>query len=366
MRAKGEGSLTVERRAGRKPVYLARHSLPDGRRRARRFPFTKAGKEAAVAYLKKYGVGAAPAGSSSLSAYLDVWLDRVRGTVAPKTWKGYEQIIRVWLKPNLGKARLDRLSAADVEVYLHALPLHPQTVSHHRACLRKALADAERDGLVGRNVASMARPPTIPKDERKWLSSHDLERLFEATVDTRLHALWVLAGTAGLRSGELLALAWGDVDLDAGMLRVRHTLHRESGEWVFRATKTRQTRSVYLDDYAVWSLRQHRSRQSRDSLAAGYGTPEGLVFTTEHGQPYHAGDLSRLLKRELLLAGLPVVTLHSLRHSCASWLLESKTDINVIASILGHSTPAITAQLYTHIGEDLKRDAVRRLRAASK
>lgn len=364
MRAKGEGSLTTERRKGRPLRYLARHTLPDGRRLARRFPYTKEGKEQAVAYLKKYGVGAQPASTSSLSDYLDAWLDRVRGTVAPKTWKGYEQIVRVWLKPNLGKARLDRLSAADVEVYLHALPLHPQTVSHHRACLRKALADAERDGLVGRNVASMARPPTIPKDERKWLSPDELSKLFDATVDTPLHALWVLAGTAGLRSGELLGLAWGDVDLDTGMLRVRHTLHREGGEWVLRATKTRQTRTVYLDDYAVRAMRAHRSRQSRDSLAGGYGTPQGLVFTTEHGTPYHAGDLSRLLARELRDAALPVVTLHALRHSCASWLLATGTDINVVASVLGHSTPAITAALYTHIGEDLKRDAVRRLRAS--
>lgn len=363
MRARGEGTLGVEQRPGRKPRYVVRHSLPDGRRKARRFAYTKAGRAQAVEYLKKHGAGAEPVGSSSLGDYLDAWLQRVRGTVAPKTWTTYEQIIRVWLKPNLGKARLDRLSPSHVEMYLHALTLHPQTVSHHRSVLRKALADAVRDGLVGRNVAAMVRTPTIQRLERRWLDRDQLMALFDATADTPLHALWVLAGSTGLRSAEMLGLAWPDVHLDDDpRLTIRHTLHRVGGEWQLRPTKTRQERTVYLDEYAVTALRKHHAMQSREALAAGAGAPEGLVFTTVNGLPYHGADLSRYLRAELEAAGLPVVTLHALRHSCASWLLATDTPIQVVASILGHSTPAITASLYSHVGADLKRAAVKRLR----
>jgi integrase len=258
--------------------------------------------------------------------------------------------------------RLDRLTVAEVRSYLFALPLHPQTASHHRAVLRKALADAVTDGLLSRNVAALARPPTVPRPERRWLSGDELRALFDATSGTPLHALWVLAGTTGLRSAELLALAWGDVDLEHGSLVVRHTLHRERGEWLYRPTKTRATRSVPLTERAVVALRQHHGRQASDGLAVGVGggSHRGLVFTSPRGFPLHAADLSRYLRADLEAAGLPVVTLHSLRHSAASHWLATGTPIQVIATLLGHSTPAVTAQLYLHVGEDLKRDAVRR------
>jgi integrase len=253
---------------------------------------------------------------------------------------------------------------AEVRSYLFALPLHPQTASHHRAVLRKALADAMTEGLLSLNVAALARPPTVPRPERRWLSGDELRSLFDATTGTRLHALWVLAGTTGLRSAELLGLSWSDVDLDGGVLRVRHTLHRDAGAWVFRPTKTRATRSVPLTARAVLALRQHRGRQSHVSLAEGHGTPAGLVFTSPTGHPLHGPNLARLLRRDLVAAGLPVVTVHELRHSCASWWLSLGVDIKTVSVLLGHTDPRITGQLYLHISEGMKRDAANRMQEA--
>jgi integrase len=213
-------------------------------------------------------------------------------------------------------------------------------------------------------VAALAKPPTVPKTERRWLSGEELRTLFDATIGSRNHGLWVLAGTTGLRSAELLGLSWSDLDLDRGVLRVRHTLHRDAGAWVFRATKTRATRSVPLTAYAVRALRAHRARQSGDALALGVGRPDGLVFTTERGQPLHGPNLAKLLRADLIDAGLPVVTLHQLRHSFASWLLAEGVDIKVVSVMLGHSRIAITADLYQHVAEEIKRDAIDRVQRA--
>jgi integrase len=361
MRARNEGSVYAERRKGRPLRYVAQISLPDGRFHRRRF----AEKDLAVDYIRKTSAAAVPTASSSLSAYLDAWISGVRATLAPATWRRYEQIVRIWLVPNLGKARLDRLTVAEVRSYLYALPLHPQTVSHHRAVLRKALADAVTEGLLTRNVAALAKPPTVPRNERRWLSGDELRLLFHATEGDGLHALWVLAGTTGLRSAELLGLSWGDCDLDAGVLRVRHTLHRFDGAWVFRPTKTRATRAVPLPAYAAAALRAHRARQSADAMAAGMsGLPRGLVFTTDSGRPLHGPNLSKLLRRDLRAAGLPVVTLHELRHSCASFWLAEGVDIKTVSVLLGHTDPRITGQLYLHISEPMKRDAADRMQRA--
>jgi integrase len=351
MRARGEGSVYSERRKGRPLRYVAQVSLPDGRFHKRRFAL----KADAVEYIRDTKPAAVPVATSSLSAYLGAWISGVRATLAPATWRRYEQIVRIWLVPNLGKARLDRLTVAEVRSYLYALELHPQTVSHHRAVLRKALADAVTEGLLTRNVAALAKPPTVPRNERRWLSGDELRLLFDSTSDQPLHALWVLAGTTGLRSAELLGLAWEDVDLHGRYIRVRHTLHRAGGEWVLRPTKTRGTRTVPLVEQTVDALRRHRASQ---------GAPTGLVFTTESGRPLHGPNLAKLLRRDLREAGLPVVTLHELRHSCASFWLAEGVDIKTVSVLLGHTDPRITGQLYLHISEPMKRDAADRMQRA--
>jgi integrase len=359
MRARGEGTLGVERRAGRAPVYIVRHSI-DGRRVARRFLFTEAGKAQAVEHLRSTSNAVGPAATSPLGVYLDAWIAGVRATIAPATWRRYEQIVRLWLKPRLGTVRLDRLTVGRVRQYLYGLPLHEQTISHHRAVLRKALADAMTDGLVTRNVAALAKPPTVLKVERRWLSGDELRTLFAATEGSDMHALWVLAGTVGLRNAELLALSWSDVDLEGGSLRIRHTLHREGGTWALRPTKTRTTRHVPLTGYAVWALRQHHARQSQAALGSGVRV-QGLVFTTSRGLPWHGYKLPKALRADLRAAGLPEVTLHDLRHSCASWWLSEGVDIKTVSVLLGHSDPRITMSLYLHVSDALKADAAARL-----
>lgn len=357
MRAKGEGSLYKEQRQGRPLRWVVQVSLPDGRLWRRRY----ADRDEALAVLRSTSRAAAPAASSSLSVYLAAWLRDVRVTLAPATWRRYETICRLWLVPGLGSTRLDRLTTTQVRSYLFELPLHPRTVSHHRAVLRKALNDAVTAGLLTRNVAALAKPPAVPNTERRWLSGDELRILFDSTGASPLHALWVLAGTTGLRAAELLGLSWRDVDLADGLLHVRHTLHRESGEWAFRPTKTRQTRAVPLTGYAVRALREHRARQARDALAIGVGRPDGLVFTTARGTPLHGPNLAKLLRADLRAAGLPDVTVHTLRHSCASWMLSEGVDIKTVSVILGHTDPRITMNLYLHVGEDMKRDAVERI-----
>lgn len=373
MRARGEGSLTTERRAGRKPRYLARHSLPDGRQKAKRFPFTKQGKVAAVDWLRSQTPASLVTSTSTLGDYLAAWLTAVRATLAPTTWNTYETHCRNHILPGLGSKRLNALTPSEVTAFLHSLTWRrelkggttrkasPQTANHIRAILRTALNDAKRDGLIERNPAELAKPPTIPKTERKWLSGDELQTLFDGTAESRFHALWVLAGTTGLRSGELLALGWPDVDLDTRVLRVRHTLHRERGEWVFRPTKTRQERTVPLTEYALRTLRLHRARQQERRLASDDEAYWGLVFTSPVGQPLHRANLSTYLRRDLLGAGLPVVTVHALRHSCASWWLREGVDVKTVSVLLGHTDPRITMSLYLHVGDDLKRDAARRL-----
>jgi len=369
-RAWGQGSF-YPRKDGR---YVATLRMADGSRRTtyhRTEDEAKAELRKALRERDAGVIGPDP----TLGKYLAAWLTEIRPTVAPATWKQHANIVRRHLTPALGRVRLSALTVGQVRAYLHRSSLHPQTVAHHRATLRRALADAVREGLVVRNVAALARPPSVPNRERSWLTVGQVRSLLATTDGTRWHALWALGATAGLRMAEALALVWDDVDLVDGTLAVRSTLHRipgvrgsdgrrEPGEWVLRDPKTRGSRrTVTLTPLAVTALRAHELRQAQEQIATGI-RKRGLVFATSRGEPIHGPSVLPELYRALAAADLPRVTFHGLRHSAASVMLEAGVSLRVVSELLGHSTIRITADLYSHVAPTLARDAADRVQDA--
>ena len=185
----------------------------------------------------------APSGRpDTVEDYLTGWIDKYRLTVRPSTWQSAAMHVRAYLIPALGRLPLARLSPADVEDAMarflaHGMPerparrgpgrqnaggVSPQTVRHIRSTLRRALADAVRDGKAIRNVAAQARPPRLPHRPITYLTTRDMTRLLDATREDPDGPLYAVAATTGLRLGELLGLAWPDVE--GGRLRVRRSL----------------------------------------------------------------------------------------------------------------------------------------------
>ena len=217
----------------------------------------------------------------TLTKYLQRWLEDVRPRLAPETWRKYESHVRVHLVPALGHHRLSELSVGDVRRYLAggvrpsrtvgadrvSAELDAQTLRHHRATLRRALADGLRDGLVTRNVAALAEPPKLPHRERPILTAAQVRVLFDGTRDDPLHALWVLAATTGMRLGEMLALTWDDVDLVTGRARIHSTLHRVEGAWERHPPKTEKSRrEVILPPVAVEALTAQKQKQYEEKV----------------------------------------------------------------------------------------------------
>jgi integrase len=163
--------------------------------------------------------------------------------------------------------------------------------------------------------------------------------LLEAARGDRLEALYVLAVHTGMRQGELLALKWEHVDLDAGVLRVR-------------GTKTaRSRRTVKLSQTALDALTSHLTRQLGEIDRVGNAWREnGLVFASEIGAPLNRHNLTQRSFRPLLeRAGLPRVRFHDLRHTCATILLSKGVHAKFVQELLGHATIAIPLDTYSHV-----------------
>lgn len=164
----------------------------------------------------------------------------------------------------------------------------------------------------------------------------------------------------GLRKGEALALRWDRVDLNAGMLRVAWTIGRVNGRLAITEPKTaRSRRAVPLSPAVVELLRKHRAAQAAEQLRAGHlWQDSGLVFTTELGGPVDPRNLLRTVEAAAKAAGVEGVGVHTLRHSAAVAWLERGVHIKAVADLLGHSSVAITGDVYGHTSDDTARAAV--------
>ncbi len=155
-----------------------------------------------------------------------------------------------------------------------------------------------------------------------------------------------------MRQGELLALKWADVDLEAATVSVRRTLTKSGTALLTGDTKTgKSRRTISLTDRAVESLRDHLSRQMAEMERLGdLYADQGLVFTTEAGTLINPTNLrKRSFAKLLKCANLPQVRFHDLRHTCATLLFSKGVHPKYVQELLGHASIAITLDTYSHV-----------------
>jgi integrase len=306
--------------------------------------------------------------SITMAAWLEDWTTKALPASDRKqaTIDLYTTIACRHLEPRLGKVPLDRLRPSDVEALVLAkrrAGLSASTVRTIYTVLRASLDVAVRDGLIQRNPAAVVKRPAVDRKDAAFLTAEQAKALLEVLRGDRLEALYRVMLATGLRRGEALGLHWRDVDLDAAVLRVRWTLSRTSTGLELGEPKTEKSRrTVPLPHAAVNALREHRKRQVAEQLAAGQlWQTTGLVFTTEIGTPLEPRNVLRRFEALAARASLPGVHLHTLRHSAASFLLAAGTHTKVVQEHLGHSSYAITADIYSHVAPVQQREAADRL-----
>jgi len=231
--------------------------------------------------------------------------------------------------------------------------------------LRRALGQAERWGLVARNWARLVSPPRVARHEVRPYSPAEVRALLEAVPGNRLEALFVLTVATGLRVGEVLGLAWADVDLERGALSVRRCLQRVEGRLQLLERKSeRSRRTIALPRVAAESLWEHRRRQLEERLAAGpLWEDSGLVFTTPTGGPIESRSVARRWRALCHRHGLRPLRFHDLRHTAASLLLAQGVQLRAVMDVLGHSCISVTMDTYAHVMPELLREAADRMDA---
>ncbi len=364
-RGNGEGSI-ARRKDG---LYMARYTVETAMGTERKALYAKTRKEAseklteALAQAQK-GI-TAYAGAMTVGEFIERWLeDTVRGSVRQSTYQRDESLCRVHIIPALGKNKLKTLNAADVQRFYRAKldsGLSSATVHKLHVVLHKALKQAVRWELAPRNVADDVDAPKVHKEEVHPLTNEQARKLLDVAQGDRLEALYVVAVQSGLRQGELLALRWEDVDLEAHTVQVRRTLTRNGGKLAVGPTKTAKgRRTVRLTRDATEALQSHLAQQLVEIDKAGDNWQEnGLVFCTGKGTLINPTNLRRRSFAPLLQrVGLPPMTFHQLRHTAATILLLKNVNPKVVSEMLGHATIAITLDTYSHVLPNMQHSAV--------
>ena len=252
-----------------------------------------------------------------------------------------------------------RAAAAAVAVDEQPSGLDRRTVNYIHTILHRALKDAVRWNRLARNPADAADPPRggAKSDGVHAWNAATLRSFLEASRESndRLHALWVLLATTGMRRGEALGVRWSDIDLDAGRLRVVQTITQVRSMVAVGEPKTSSgRRSIALDDGTVAVLRAHRKLMLEERLLVGPDfNDSGLVFHYPDGSCLRPDAVSAQFLRRVERQGLQRLTLHGLRHTWATLALEQGIHPRVVQERLGHSTIAITLGIYSHVSPTL-------------
>lgn len=307
---------------------------------------------------------ATPAESLTVAQVVTRWIDRGVHEWKPSTVVQYRGSFEHRIKDSLGRKPLHGLTTAQVQHWIDELvegDLSPKSIVDTASIVKGAFKDAVRLGLMAQNVAQGVRLPRVTRTPPKVWTFEDVAAVHRHVADDPLwSAVYRLAIGTGMRPGELLALQWQDLDLAAGTVRVRRTMTRNlDGKHVIGSTtKTSKHRSIALSGSVVEALRGWRRVQTPLRVAAAQWPGGDQVLTDRAGVPltnsrwsdHHAGIIAA--------AGVTTITLHGLRHTAATLMLERGVHPKIVSEILGHASIQITLDLYSHVSVDLQRGAV--------
>lgn len=292
----------------------------------------------------------------TFAQWMDYWYSNIiLPQIEVTTAYGYKSIIENHLKPRLGNHKLQKLSARHIQLYytylLNEVQLSPNSVLKHHNLLTNILNAAKRYEYIAKNPMDAVSPPKKRRNEAKYYTSEQLGQLLSLATGTRLELPIYLCAYLGLRRGEVCGLRWQDIDFERHTINIETTRTQVGKDEIVKDTKTASsTRTLYLPDTLYQMLQEEKTHQiaCKAQLKNMYDD-NPYVVVMENGKPFRPNYLSELFTKFLSENGLPKIVLHELRHTFASLSNQAGIPSFNIGKALGHSTPATTQKIYTHL-----------------
>lgn len=323
-----------------------------------------------------------PPSDLTLSEYLDDYLAGLKSRfgqqgkkgLARGTWEGYRRIVEHHLKPELGSLKLTDLRSHHVEKYESRMledgwahwgskgkgerkrGLSPTTVLQHHRVLRKALSDAVRKGIIAANPCDAVQAPGAATTHLRTLDATEAGSLLAMASGTPMHMPVLIALTTGMRCGEVCALRWRDVDLDAAVVRVQRAAVEEDGKRVEAAPKSGEARSITIDAATVAALKAQKDANTVRSLQR-----DDYACTVDGRAPWSSNGLSIAFRAFAKRNAVKDFRFHDMRHTHATLLAAAGEHPRVVQERLGHADVAFTLRRYTGFWTNMQAGAAEKI-----
>jgi integrase len=292
--------------------------------------------------------------------------------ISPTTRETYHDDARLYvLSQPLAKIRVADLEPADIRTWLAGIiqivsaqtkkPLSASRVRHAYNRVRVAHAVAFEDRRISWPMPKLKLPRAVEDAEKRALTIVECNTLIDAATNARLAMMYKTLIATGMRGSELIGLLWTMIDWERSEIRLTSQLKRLKTTKRFERLplKNRNRRTIPLDEALLTDLRWWRERQAEERHRRGAEWQEnGLVFPTGKGTPFSLRNLLDDLQRDAQNAKIGKVTVHELRHTAGSLMLQAGKTMTVVSKTLGHSSVGVTERTYAHAYEEDKRDAV--------
>ena len=306
--------------------------------------------------------GSTTAAAGTVAELCNKWFEYACPNLSPAVSAEYRRLLDRRILPRWGSTPVRRLRTSELDGWYSQLrrsgsatggPLSPNSVVRVHAILRRALNQGVRWGWITTNPAVAATPPRVLRRQLDIPSPADIARLIAAAelVNPALPAFIRLAAASGARRGELCALRWRNIDLQARSLHIAGAIVQINQTVIEKDTKTHAERRVALDEGTVRVLEALRDRMVLALAIAEEELPsDAFVFShqpdgTVPWYPNYATlSFARLAERE----GMGHVRLHDLRHFAATTMLVNGVDVRTTAGRLGHAQSSTTLNVYAH------------------
>lgn len=291
----------------------------------------------------------------TLSEWLYNWMDNAQVNREQTTIYGYKNIIKNHLCPSLGSILLQNLKPLQIQNYytdkIKCFKLSSNTVRKHHDLLKMILDTAVNNQIIKNNPCDFVEPPKVEKSSISFYNLDELINLKQAIKGNKIETVVLIAMYTGLRRSEICGLKWSNINFDDHVFFVLEARTTAGSKTIDKGTKTESSiRPEYICDDLLEALQNERERQqaNREFLGEEY-IDSDYVIVMDNGKPYRPNYISELFTKFIKDNGLPHLTLHGLRHSFAS--LTNAVGISQFnaSKMLGHSTPATTGKIYTHM-----------------
>lgn len=308
----------------------------------------------------------------TVASWLNVWIKEYTTNLRDSTVVNYAGVIRNYIVPVLGGAKLSALTKPAIQTFYNdlgkATPRHqalaPATIHGIHAVLHSALSMALELQYVRMNHAAGCKLPTIPKPDIKPMDETAIARFMKAVSGDEYERLLMLDLYTGLRKSELIGLSWDCVNFDEGTIYLYRQLRYVKGGigYQFGPLKNGKPRTITPPASAMRLLQEQKRTQNEMRLRAGrtWSNPERLVFTHADGSHYCSGTVYEHYKAIVKGMGLPYLRMHDLRHTYATTSLQAGNNIKEVSEALGHHSMAFTADTYLHPTERMRKESADR------